>query len=234
MWSKKDGNVNIFHSIESLYKNYINEYNLIIEYYHKLENKINENLNINNENCIKEIDYNLIKVINSKELLEEILFELKIQFKDSFDNLNNSLYDKQNEIKFIESKFYHIKHLLLQSNNKSESIEDNKLEESVFVVEKEEYINFKVVLNDKNQELEELKKVSTQIKDISFNIKEEIVNQEEKLFQIEKIVEEVKLNCENSDNEISYVSNQVNSLYSFSILLINIVIIGGVCLLKLK
>lgn len=90
------------------------------------------------------------------------------------------------------------------------------------------------MLNDKNQELEELKKVSTQIKDISFNIKEEIVNQQEKLFQIEKIVEEVKLNCENSDNEISYVSNQVNSLYSFSILLINIVIIGGVCLLKLK
>lgn len=87
MWSKKDGNVNIFHSIESLFKNYINEYNLIIEYYHKLENKINENLNINNENCIKEIDYNLIKVINSKELLKEILFELKIQFKDSFDNL---------------------------------------------------------------------------------------------------------------------------------------------------
>lgn len=226
-WSRKDGNLNILHSIESLYQNYIKEYNLIIEYYHKLENKINENLIINNESCIKEIEFYLIKVINTKELIEEIFFELKIKFEDSFDNLFRSLNDKQNEIKFIESKLYNIKHLLLQSNNKNEKIKENfQLEDNAFFVKKEEYIKFKVVLNDKNEELEELRKLSTQIKDISFNIKEEILNQEEKLYQMENIVEEVKLNCQKSDNEISYASNQVNSLYSFSILLINIVEIG--------
>jgi len=258
-WNNKQDTkkqTNLFTSIQNTYLEFLNTYTSIKEFYNEVDTiELNDYKNKMKSNHIK------IKQVNEKliDLYRNIEISssdrtLDLSQRGQIEKIKENLTVKEAEFKEIVLKliekeketnrrlsFYRLKtndddYNTNHSNNKNIS---SRQQQEVTAFEMKEAIEVKdnlQYMDERTKELEEIAKVTYQIKDITSHMKVEVQKQGELLNHVEDAVVDVKENVINADREIVEADKMDKScckkgtLLIIFIILVVVLAVIGVCI----
>lgn len=252
--SKVDSNkqTNLYTTIQNSYLDFLNNYSSIKDFYNEIDS-----IELNDYKKKMANYHGKIRQVNEK--LQDLKRNIEISSNDRTldssqlnqiekikDNLNiKEVEYKEMVMKLIEKEketnrrlsFYRLATVEPQKNDdyntnisSRQEVEEFEMKEAIEVKDNLQY------MDERTKELEEIVKVTYQIKDITSNMKTEVQKQGENLNHIEDCVVDVKENVVNADREIVEADKMDKSCCKKSTLLIIFIILVvvlaviGVCI----
>ena len=233
-WNKKanpDKKSNMFGQLQNIFLEFLSDYDHIKSFHdnlnhlelneYKKETKINHERIKNFNNKVKEI-YKLVIDLKQTKLEENQVSQIQV--------IDQSLLEKQKIFKVMideiveqervlnrKFSFYSLQGKERSSTNSSNSfvsinnqqVQDSSKKASLLAQEIEVKENI-IYMEERTKELEDIVKVTHQIKDITGEMKTEVIRQGEKIDKIEDTIVDVKENAVNAHFEIKEAEQHQN------------------------